>query len=201
MFRATIRIWSAASSATGPLTARIWRGIPPTTARATQTTARSLAGPAAPSGKIGQGLSFGASDTDDKVSITSNFNGTGVVSVSAWMYPRGGGGGDFGRIITNEQLYVAVKGSDFSLLFSRDSGANACASLVSVWAANNWYHVVAVSPASGATVQWYINGSDATNEAGCGTPVSATSWNIGNNAGSSRSFNGLIDDVRIYNRA
>ena len=158
-------------------------------------------GPVRAIGKIGQGLSFGASDTDDKVSITSNFNGTGVVSVSAWMYPRGGGGGDFGRIITNEQLYVAVKGSDFSLLFSRDSGANACASLVSVWAANNWYHVVAVSPASGATVQWYINGSDATNEAGCGTPVSATSWNIGNNAGSSRSFNGLIDDVRIYNRA
>ena len=158
-------------------------------------------GPTRAIGKIGQGLKFGANDTDDKVSITSNFDGTGAVSVSAWMYPRGGGGGGFGRIITNEQLFVAVRGSDSSLLVSRDSGANACASLASVWAVNNWYHVIMISPASGATAQWYINGLDVTNEAGCGTPVSATSWNIGNNAESSRSFNGSIDDVRIYNRA
>jgi hypothetical protein len=64
-----------------------------------------------------------------------------------------------------------------------------------------WYHVVAVR--SGSSVKLYLNGIDDT-----GTPVTMTNpainnteMRIGTRYNGNYSFNGQIDDVRIYNRA
>ncbi len=64
-------------------------------------------------------------------------------------------------------------------------------------ASNVWYHVVMLR-ANGVT-QFYVNGNQTANTESK-SPIPATAFTIGSATGI-RFFNGLIDDVQIYNRA
>jgi hypothetical protein len=73
--------------------------------------------------------------------------------------------------------------------------------------ANTWYHVAGVYDATNRTMNVYLNGQ-LNNGALVGTipaaqPNSNQNVNVGQRPGSPGTFNfeGMLDDVRIYNRA
>src|SRR5258707_7115543 len=66
-------------------------------------------------------------------------------------------------------------------------------------AVNAWSHVALTW--DGSTMRLYINGVEAENHARTGTLQSTTTpLRIGNNSPYGEFFQGLIDEVRIYNR-
>lgn len=161
-------------------------------------------------GKIGGSVTFDATDEIDcgnGASLTLNTRGT----ISAWVYP------------TTLQLYGAVI-SKFSFSTDRNgygirvttsgriilelasdaANQNIQSSADAVIAINGWYHVVATW--DGTYVNIYLNGvKRADNVAQTVTPVSnVVNLHIGRDAvytSTNGNWNGLIDEVSIYNRA
>lgn len=74
-------------------------------------------------------------------------------------------------------------------------------------AINDWLHIAMILNGNDKTVHLYVNGQEEENyqlmTAGLGTQAvdGTLPVIIGNSIYQSRTFNGLIDDVRIYNRA
>ena len=132
------------------------------------------------------------------------------VTVTAWVRADGTGGGSYPRILDTPSYRVHFRftGADsYSFGFATsdqvngdyDSGAGTVA-------LGAWYHVaVSFDRASLATPPaLYLNGSKMTTStlaspSGTAPSLSGTGY-IGNRAGLDRYWNGLIDDLRIYNR-
>ncbi len=155
-------------------------------------------------GKIGQGLSF---DGDDRIesSDSASLKPT-QVTLSAWIKPMATTGALGAGIITKVN---SGANSGYALRFISGSPGtirmhvnayNANYADISGVVLGNWYHVVGTF--DGTNVRVYLNGV-----AGSATTDSAISYTtddveIGrafqNNV---YSFNGSLDDVRMYNRA
>ena len=162
-------------------------------------------GPVPAIGKIGQALNFDG--VDDYVNVGTGLDQNGEVTVSAWFKTTTISGG--ARIIvanSNSSL------GDYTLELNRTTGK-----LAALWdntviltgntavSVNTWYHAVMVR--SGSSGNWtatlYLNGvSD-------GSAITATDPNGTNqktyigaiHPGTTFLFSGLIDEVRVYNRA
>ncbi len=157
------------------------------------------------SGKYGNALSLdGVNDLATK-SVPVVPTGS-VMSVEAWVYPkaygydynsfvswgtRGCDGYGFGASVgTNGKPQIATWCNDYS-----SSG--------SALTLNAWNHVVYVM--NGAAVDMYVNGvkSSGTLSKNKVPSLSSVNLTIGSldAAAGSRHFNGLVDDLRIYNQA
>jgi hypothetical protein len=151
-------------------------------------------------GKIGQGLKFDG--LDDSVYTSSDFIGTSAITVCAWMYPRGWGGGNVGRIIDNSQFYFLTNSAGY-LASRNNTGATAVNSGAGSITLGKWYHAC-LSRTSAGIDNFYINGSlsgAANQNGGTNTASGAAFVTIGNLGGSStRGFDGTLDDMRVYNR-
>jgi hypothetical protein len=178
--------------------------------------------PARTIGKIGQGLEFDG--VDDYVNVGSNttLDNMQAWSVSAWIYIRNfpadgnyvplvekvsNGAGSFYLYL--EQEAGAVKSIAMYRTFS--PGTNMYSYAVNnTLSANKWTHVIATFDNNNDKKgRLYVNGSEvayAGQTAGSGTLASDAAYNAhisnedsprGSNA---KFFNGLLDDVRIYNR-
>ncbi len=157
-------------------------------------------------GVLGQALIFdGSSDYVDMGATPSSLNLTGSLSVSAWIKPDTFGGGDRGRIVDSGGAGTdgfAFNVDDFN---GTDAlgffpGTGPLTSNNSVITLGVWQHV-AVSY-NGTTATFYVNGVSVGSDTG--SPPLSTSANflIGDRAvNNDRQFDGLIDDVRVYNRA
>jgi hypothetical protein len=135
---------------------------------------------------------------DDVISAGADFIGTGTDSVSVWIYPESLGEGGFGYIFTNGMSNLKVyTGNQVRLSSDGSTEANSASSAFSL---DQWAHVVATRTADG-TANIYINGvlSGSANQAS-GTPAAGSTVLIGNNAASTRTFDGRIADVRVWNR-
>lgn len=166
-------------------------------------------------GKINEGIGFdGVNDYVD-TGITSNsaFNGT-AFTLSAWINPISRGSGasnNYGRILdkssgtTNQDGFSwymddGGKGTRF-----RIDGGNTPLT-ANVFGNDEWSHVSVVVKDVGGTafVDFYVNGIAVKVNQTTGKALSdidcANALLIGNK-GVLRSFNGSIDDVRIYNRS
>lgn len=167
------------------------------------------------SGKLGKALNFNG--VNDYVAYSSNdvpnsFFTSGF-TISAWIKPNSIGETQ-GRILDrttstgiNDGFSYRVSSTDNCLQLSVAGGTNIYSDIGSI-TFGEWQHVL-VTVASNALVTHYINGIVS------GTPGLTSSLSgidttnylcIGNRGGVStcntdRSFDGLIDDVRIYNRA
>ncbi|MFZ3031617.1 MAG: LamG domain-containing protein [Candidatus Moraniibacteriota bacterium] len=153
-------------------------------------------GPTATQGKVGQALSFDGAD--DSVSITGDIIGTGADSVCAWVYPRSVGENSYGRILSGaieKFIFIIDFSSKFALL--SDGSTAIYSPTISL---NRWTFACATRDAAGAGVI-YMDGV-AVSSGSTGTPASngATTY-IGNRSTGDRTFDGSIDEVRIYNRA
>jgi hypothetical protein len=149
-----------------------------------------------------QAASFNGSSS--KIDCNSNIIGTGAFTFAGWIYLNGWGGGGYGRIADNGRRILHVFSSYGGPVnsFRYDNGAGTGASAI---AADNalsldaWCHVAVTCTAAGI-VNFYVNGtlSGAADQA-AGVMVGAPgNVLIGNNAGATRAFNGLMGDLRLY---
>ncbi len=162
-------------------------------------------------GKLGQSLTFDGINDYVLTGLTSHYNQT---TISAWIYPRSLGEGNLGRIIDKrenggvETLYFALNGNN-KLIFGRKFST----SLIGNWLTldnsitlGTWNHVIVTFDESSSTNKpvFYINGvlaSSTTAYNPTGTATTNTDrYIIGNRGDTTRTFDGKIDDVRIYNR-
>lgn len=162
-------------------------------------------------GVIGKALSFnGATDYVTVLKGTSLDLAipTNSFTVSLWMYPTD----------VSYLQYVFIWGKIANaILFCRinpDGGANNLQirqwlssvtynSLVSSRQIENntWYHLVITYNHATGVETVYIDGVDCGNVTVTGSFVVDTAFYVGSRAGLTQFFKGLIDDVRVYNRA
>ncbi len=168
----------------------------------TGTANATLSGAIPKPGAIGQALDFDG--VDDSVDTGSDMIGTGDDSISAWIYADGYGEGTFGRIIDNGKFIVSLRestGGNAKSLSLLSDGATIAESAINSILINQWYHVL-ITRTSAGTANIYINGvlSGSANQAS-GTPAAGTTnVIIGNNSVGARTFDGRIDELRLYNR-
>jgi hypothetical protein len=175
-------------------------GLTGTLAGATWTTA----------GHHGDALSFNGTTSYVDLGNPTLLNSTGSMTWAAWVYATGNPPDD-GQIISK-----ANGSSGWQLKTSPDTGSETFGVMVSgsttsaqrysktVRALNQWYHVAGVYNATTLTLDIYVNGvlDDGLLR---GTILSSQAIpnlnvNVGRRSGGFY-FKGVIDDVRIYNRA
>lgn len=172
-------------------------------------------------GKFSKGLTSNGSTSSIVVSASTSINNAldGGGTICAWIYPKSGGEGTFGRIIdksTNSTsgfiYYVAYESdSKVGIKFARykESSLNGAWYTSSTVPINQWTHVSVTHDTAQTTDPiFYINGAavsseNITEEVG---PSTAAGSDVGNNlyianrSNGDRSFDGYIDDLAIFDR-
>jgi hypothetical protein len=146
-------------------------------------------------GKIGQGVKFDG--VDDKVTTLSDSVGTSPTTISMWLYPRSYGQGGVGALITNGVARYFINSGSGTYRFRGDGATTA---EVAISPFNQWVHLVMTRDVAGVT-NFYKDGVQVGSaNQNSGTPTAGGAVVIGNNAATSNTFDGSLDDVRIYNR-
>src|SRR3989344_1891825 len=171
-------------------------------------------GPLWTTGKVGNALNFDG--VNDKVSVTSgsSINNLSTMTVSGWIYPRSSGGGGFARVIRKGNttapdgynMYWEISIGSNTMHFRAGYSTSFGDWIVSGIPFNQWTHI-GVTYTHGNTAAnplIYINGvlQTATKQtAPAGTKLSDTSsLTIGDWGNGTRVFDGVIDEVRVFNR-
>jgi hypothetical protein len=176
-------------------------------------------------GKIGQALNFNGTNQYVDAGSASSLDDLGPVTFSAWIFPKSLGGGNLGKIITKDtastsgfiQFFIGGVGTSgtgcttpTNVFYFQKSGATVLGkcSVDNMISFNAWQHVVLTWDGStnAANVHIYKNGVELSYNGGASNGVSlnsdaALNLYVGNRGDGLRAFDGLIDDVRIYNRA
>jgi hypothetical protein len=160
------------------------------------------------SGKVGNGtLSFNG--VDSYVASPNMLNNPTVITISVWIklstYPSGPRVGIVStrNTTTGGGINFDISGTDCApgkmyLIQNGGSGISSCGNVI--LNTGTWYYVVAVLNAQGGTL--YLNGQQDSILSGSWTWGTGGSLSIGSvMPGIPYFFPGLIDDVRIYNRA
>jgi hypothetical protein len=175
-------------------------------------------GPTWTSGHLAGGLDFDGSNDKIDVGADASLDNlfAGGATLSAWIKPGGWGEGDFGRIADKAdnlgsnrngwafELHAAQRALMFQYGFSADIG-NWYTPVDSI-SLDSWHHVAVVYDNSASTNDpvIYIDGMAQTlveSDTPAGTPSSDATINLtlGNYAlDTSRTFEGVLDDIRIY---
>ncbi|MEE9350349.1 MAG: LamG-like jellyroll fold domain-containing protein [Flavobacteriaceae bacterium] len=167
----------------------------------------TIQGATAITGKIDNGLDFDG--TDDYVDL-GNFNVTGSqITIASWIKAD-----DFGisdaRIISKA---TGVQSDDHTWMLSTidDGGIKARFRLKTdgvtttiiaseILNPNVWYHITATY--DGSNMRLYINGLEKGNASKTGAIfTSSASIRIGDNPVNAKNFDGIIDELKIYNIA
>jgi hypothetical protein len=162
--------------------------------------------------KYGNALSFDGTSSYVDLGAGSAFQNTGSMSWTAWVYATGNPPDD-GQIVA-----LSTDNSGWQLKTTPDTGVRTFGVAVSpngtshtqrysktVLSLNTWYHVAGVYNAAAQTLDIYVNGV-LDDGVATGTVPAAQVIPAGVNASvGQRSggylFNGVIDNLRIYNRA
>ncbi len=165
----------------------------------TGTLAASPGTPTWTTGKIGSNaLNFDG--TDDNVSATVVHNiGTGSFSMTAWVKPNSLNA-DYRAIISDSAyspgFFARLANGEFGLILDGTNELNSG----QVLNIGEWQFLVGVR--DGSAVKFFYNGaqtsSNNTSSANVGT---SDNFEIGRDGLNGDAFAGLVDDVRIYNRA
>ena len=163
----------------------------------------TITGATKKTGKLGQGLKFNGSSDKVLVSYNASLNLPTVITISAWINIK--------SLATSAT--IVAKGSNY-LLQLNDASLDELtfAFYTGGWRevttqdlnlqTNTWYHVAVVFDEATNTVYFYANGALNSSPAQTNDMPNADASDlmIGTNS-SNEYFNGIIDDVRIYNRA
>jgi hypothetical protein len=155
-------------------------------------------------GKYGAAGSF---DGDDYVEIddSDSLDLTTGFTIAAWIYPLAMDGDE--RIIDKDGsdesdgwlFQIGYPGSG-AWLNIRTNGGNGVNSDQNVLSVNAWQHVV-VTMDNAASVNFYVNGDSAGGGTGSVPTADAGSAYISREASGGNFFDGLIDEVKIWNYA
>jgi len=157
-------------------------------------------------GKVGKAFQFDGVDDDIGVAASPAFQKTSM-TLAAWVYiPASIPAGwktiiEHGRSTSN--WYGLWKGSGGNLFHFRWSNTGTMsANFNATISADTWYHVVGAYDAAANTATLYLNGTLDKTVTGGGTGTAASgTLRIGENNSGAEGFPGIIDDVRVYNRA
>jgi O-glycosyl hydrolase len=155
-------------------------------------------------GKTGKALSFNSTTQKVDVGNSSTLNPTSAISVQAWIYTKAYT--NYPRIISKETTTIAdpyaleLTSSNNIRFFVGDGATETGTPDINVTLLNTWVHVVGTY--DGQNIKIYINGvlKGQTPKTGA-IPLKTTKVLIGSNPSSNRSFNGTIDDVKVWNKA
>ncbi|MDA0161538.1 DUF4082 domain-containing protein [Solirubrobacter ginsenosidimutans] len=157
-----------------------------------------------PSGKFGGALSFDGVNDLVTVADANSLDLTTGMTMEAWIRPTAIGG-LWRSVMIKEQpsnLIYALYADDSGgkpaahIFTTADKGSSGAAATV----ANAWTHLAATY--DGANVRIYVNGVLSSTKAITGAiKVSTGALRIGGNSIWGEWFTGLIDEVRLYNRA
>ena len=154
-------------------------------------------------GKFGSALSFNGTNAAVAVPDANSLDLTTGMTIEGWVKPASGGG--WQTLIVKEQPGNLVYG----LYANTDSnkpqaqvtiGSPKLLDGTATVPAGLWTHLAATF--DGTTERLYVNGTQVSSLAVSGSILTSSSpLKIGGNAIWGEWFNGLIDEVRVYNRA
>ena len=154
------------------------------------------------SGKYGRALSFDG--TNDRVDVpdANSLDLTTGMTLEAWVKPTTNVG--WRTAILKERgadlLYALYSSNGAKPRTENFNGAENTAAGTTALPLNAWSHIA--STYDGANLRFYLNGTLAATKATTGAmPNTANPLHIGGNTVWGEYFSGLIDEVRIYNRA
>jgi hypothetical protein len=155
------------------------------------------------SGRFGAALSFNGTSSWVTVADAASLDLTTGMTIEAWVNPAAGTG--WRAVVLKETpgglayaLYSANNASRPAgyVHINGDIGLNGTAAI----ALNTWTHVALTY--DGATMRMFVNGAQVSSRAQTGSIVVAPgALRIGGDSVWGEYFKGLIDEVRIYNRA
>ncbi len=167
----------------------------------------------------GQAVDFDGADARVEINTNPTLDDLGPMSVSVWLKPRSAGEGNLGRIIGKEgtgspdgRWWIEVENTAPEVLavqFEKDLSGSTGAFRTTddnTIVLNVWQNIVVTWDGSnqGTGVHIYKNGFEQTYQDvgndGSGVSDAGMPLTIGNRTDNDRGFDGLIDDVRIYNR-
>ncbi len=162
-------------------------------------------------GRLGKSVVFDGSN-DEVTAGTSDtiFTENGAMTISAWIYPVSTGENGEGRIIdrsgTTNGPFLSLSANN-RVLFKIDGTTDLVRETNdNIFNLNKWNHVLITWDGNNtaSNVRIYVNGAEAsyattTNGSSLGDNV-GTTLRIGNDASGARTFEGSIDEVRLYSR-
>jgi hypothetical protein len=154
-------------------------------------------------GRHGNALSFNGTNNTVRVASSASLNLTTGMTLSAWIQPTVSQNGWRTVLFRQTDAYFLMSAGDGAL---RPAGGGTLgsstpyASAPTAIAVNAWTHVAVTY--DGAMLRLYVNGTQVATRAAGGVIQSSTNplW-IGGNQPYGEHFQGLIDEVRVYNRA
>ena len=165
-------------------------------------------------GKIGKALEFNGSTNYVEINDSDSLDGFDEITIEAWVKPILGQRGavvsrylyDY-NIPINERVYelTVEPGGTIEFALSSDGSSATWLESNNTVQDNEWNHIAAVS--DGNTMRIYINGEQDPNTKAAPASLHSSSYNlqIGTWEYSPNQrdtyFNGVIDEVKIYNRA
>jgi len=145
-------------------------------------------------GRLGQAISLDGAGDYVNCGNDASFNITSAITISAWI--KGTFDVSLDRIIEKGYNWMLCSGYGDNAAFYC-LGFGILEGSVTV-GDNQWHHLAGVF--DGSKMYLYVDGDvDVVMAAAGSLKVSTTNVYVGGNT--SQSFNGLVDDVRIYNRA
>jgi Concanavalin A-like lectin/glucanases superfamily len=126
------------------------------------------------------------------------------MTLEAWLNPATVGGWTeaLGKETTDDVVYsiYSSQPANHATGYIRKGGVFSEAGATSALAVNTWTHVATTY--DGATLRFFVNGTQVGSSPATG-PIDGSSgvFRIGGNSIFGEYFNGLIDEVRVYNRA
>ena len=153
-------------------------------------------------GKFGSALSFNGTSAWVTIADANSLDLTTGMTIEAWVNPSSGTG--WRSVVLKETsgglayaLYSANNGSrPAGYVHTHDDVGVTGTAAVPL---NSWTHLALTY--DGATLRLYVNGILVRSTSGHGAAASAGALRIGGNSVWGEYFRGLIDEVRIYNRA
>jgi len=157
-------------------------------------------------GRIGGGLDFdGTNDYVNLPSVSSTlFNGTNAWTISGWVYHR--------AVTASFDCWIAMEKNSI-LQIKATQGGNPVWALTwndgswhdlehgSTHSLNQWTFVAATWNPGTTTATLYVNGSSVGTATTTSISSGARADVLGKNVENSNFFNGILDEVRVYNRA